>query len=211
MNDMKRIAAQFPWGTFARATSIWMVLLVAASVAAETNLAEVAEKKTTAELSVPPLDHVEYPADRPKWLDQLPSFGSDVDSIVVISDPAETIEAAAEELRWLQRAAIGNYVSQTLESSDRFDVYSPDDETIDHDLVARQYSGVVTIGNETFYEVAAELKFDSKQKEKIQDAWKNAEVEQRLKAFGGLASFGLVILMCTSGLIGIASRRFPKS
>ncbi len=213
MNDMTTIRSRFPFWTCVAAASMWLTLLVTTSFAAETEPATVATLagKTTAELSVPPLDHVDYPADRPKWLDQLPSFGGDFDSIVVVTEPAESAEAAGEELRWMQRAAIGNYVAQTLDSPDRYDVYLPDEETIDRELVARQYTGVVTIGDETHYESATELRFDAKQKQAIEDAWKNVEVGQRLKALGGLASLGLVALMCTSGLIGVVSRRFARN
>lgn len=209
--SLKTIRSKFSIWTCAGAASMWMALLIGTSAAAESTAADVAETETTSELSVAPLDHVVYPADRPSWLDQLPSIGGDVDSIVVISEPALSVETAAEELRWMQRAAIATYVSQLVDEPGQFDVFAPDDETIDRDLVARRYDGPVTIGDETHYESATELRFDVDQRKRIDDAWKNAEVGRRLKAFGGLASLALVTLFCTGGLIGVVSRRFTAS
>lgn len=207
----KPIRSQFPFWICASAASMWVALLIGTVAAAESSGADVVETETTAELSVAPLDHVVYPTDRPSWLDQLPLIGGDVDSIVVISEPALSVEAAAEELRWMQRAAIATYVSQLVDQPGQFDVFAPDDETIDRDLVARRYDGLVTIGDETHYESATELRFDAAQRRLIEDAWKNAEVGRRLKAMGGLASLALVTLFCTGGLIGVVSRRFTAS
>lgn len=211
ISNVKTMRSQFPIWTCAGAASIWVALLVGTSAAAESKLVDVVESETAAELSVAPLDHVVYPDDRPSWLDKLPSIGGEVDSIVVVSEPALTAEAAAEELRWMQRAAIATYVSQLVDQPGQFDVFSPDDETINRDLVTRRYDGVVTIGDETHYESATELQFDMAQRKLIDDAWKNAEVGRRLKAFGGLASLGLVTLFCTGGLIGVVSRRFAPT
>lgn len=207
--NIKTIRSQAPLWTCLTVLSVGLSLVVTTSAADTTTRANRDEsvKAETTELSVAPLDHVVYPPDRPQWLDQSPSLGGDVDSVVVVSEPALSAKAAADELRWMQRAAIATYVSQLAGWPGPSDVDTPDDETIDRDLVARRYDGVVTVGDETRYESATELRFDAEQRARFAEAWTNATVARRLKTIGGLASLGLVTLFCTGGLIGVISRR----
>ncbi|TWT53870.1 hypothetical protein Pla22_15040 [Rubripirellula amarantea] len=174
----------------------------------DSDLAESVSK--SGELSVPPLDHVEYPSSRPDWVSNKPDFSSSSDTIVVVAGPCETKEECLEELRWMQRAAITTYIARLVEQAGGADFYTFSDEEVAGNLVARQYVGQVTAGGSPKYEHAVELRFDPKVKRDIIDAWKNQEVGDRLSALGAVTSLGAVLLLCSGGLIGIASRRVSK-
>ncbi|QDT01720.1 hypothetical protein K227x_00870 [Rubripirellula lacrimiformis] len=194
--------------------STWLlVIMVTSAWSAESNREElpaVQLQPAPAELSVAPLDHIEYPDDRPEWLDDKPTLGGDEDRIVVVSSACDHSEDALEELRWMQRAAVATYVSRLVGSSSDFDFYQFTDDDLDQNLISQRYLGEVMQGDSTKYEAAVELRFDSADQDKILAAWKNVEVADRLKALGGLTSLGLVVLMCTGGLIGVISRRYPN-
>lgn len=193
------------------AGTTWLVLLMMTSAygADETSAAATLETDSSpAELSVAPLDHVEYPADRPKWLERKPIATDHGHSIVVVSEPCESPEDAEEQLRWMQRAAVATYINELVDSHGDFDFYRFDDQEIDDDLIVQRYRGTVNRGDMTEYECATELVFSESKRKAIKLAWKNREVSRRLGAVGGMASVGLVLLMCSSGLLGILARRF---
>lgn len=189
----------------AGSTSLALVLCAPALMAAE-NIS-VKDQGATAELSVAPLDHVEYPMDRPSWVSNEPYFDGDNDTIVVVSAPCETPEESLEELKWMQRAAIATYIARLIEFSGDFDFYPISDEQIDSDLVIRRYAGEVNQGGTTKYEHAVELRFDASKQIEITEAWKNVEVRHRLGAMGALTFVGLVLLICSSAFVGIFCRR----
>ncbi|MGB7326951.1 MAG: hypothetical protein WBD31_18900 [Rubripirellula sp.] len=189
----------------------WLVLVMVTSAWSADESSSTESKPEPAQLSVAPLDHIEYPDDRPDWLDEKPSVRGVDHKIVIVSLPCDSAEQSLEELRWMQRAAIATYVSQLVDAGGEFDFYSPSDEETENELIAKRYTGQVVQGDSTRYESAVELHFDSKKRDEIRIAWKNVEVGDRLKALGGLTTVGLVLLMCTSGLLGIVSRRFPTS
>ncbi|TWU57928.1 hypothetical protein [Rubripirellula reticaptiva] len=195
----------------------WLVLVMVTSAWSAEESSTTGSKPEPAQLSVAPLDHIEYPDDRPQWLvenkslDEEPSVRGVDHKIVIVSLPCDSAEQSLEELQWMQRAAIATYVSQMVDAGGEFDFYSPSDEEIENDLISKRYTGQVVQGDSTRYESAVELHFDSKKRDEIRVAWKNIEVGDRLKALGGLTTVGLVLLICTSGLLGIVSRRFPAS
>lgn len=168
------------------------------------------DPRAAAELSVAPLDHLEYPKDRPKWLGNKPDFGGDVPTIVVVSEPGETPQESLETLKWMQRAAIATYVSRLTDSPGDFDLIPISDQVIEEELVSRRYSGKLIQGDGTKYEHAVELRFSKSFQREIHAAWKNVEVGRRLSALGGLASVGFVMLIASSGFVGILSRRVRR-
>jgi hypothetical protein len=159
-------------------------------------------------LSVAPLDHIEYPKDRPAWVSQSTDFAEDAHVIVVVSGPSETPEESLEELRLMQRAAVATYVSRF--ASGAYDFYPISDEQIDRELVARRYAGEVTQGDMSKYEHAVELVFTEEKRQQIQAAWRNVEVRARLGVLGLLVLGGLVTLISSSAMVAVVGRRIER-
>jgi hypothetical protein len=166
--------------------------------------------ESPAPLSVAPLDVIDYPQDRPSWVSQPLQIDKDSRSIVVVSGPCDTREESIEELRLMRRAAVSTYVSLVCESGGQYDFYPISDEEIDAELVRRSYAGTVTQGDMKMYEDAVELRFTDDQRQEIEAAWKNVEVRDRLGTLGFLVFSGLVMLICSSALVGVASRRVER-
>ena len=166
--------------------------------------------ETPKELSVAPLDHVEYPASRPDWVSEPSQPDGESFRVVVVSGPCDTVEDSLEELRLMQRAAVAALVTQIAQSNGRFDFYSLTDEQIERDLVIRQYAGEVMQGDRTRYEHAVDIEFSQAQQQAVLQAWRNVEVRNRLGALGVVTVSGLVLLMCGSALTGMLSRRAQR-
>lgn len=186
-----------------------VLLMLAPVVLADGSQAQLPDEGPTP-LSVAPLDIIDYPEDRPEWVSQPLEIDKDAVSIVVVSGPCETREESVEELRMMRRAAVFTYVAQISESGGRYDFYPISDEEIDSELVKRRYSGTVTQGDMKMYENAVELRIADHQRQEIQSAWKNVEVRDRLGALGLVVFGGLVMLICSSALVGVASRRVER-
>ena len=165
------------------------------------------ENTESVELSVPPLDHVEYPSSRPDWCNQKTNFTDVDDSIVVVSGPCDTPEECTADLKWMQQAAVTTYVTSLLDVSADSTFYHVTHDEIDERLVVRRYQGEVTAGGQVKYEHVVELKFTPSIQKEIRSAWRNLEVSNRLGALGILAVLGTLLLIGTSGLLGIVSRR----
>ncbi|TWU58731.1 hypothetical protein Poly51_15110 [Rubripirellula tenax] len=203
MNAKLSLRPAIIWGG-----STWILLIMVSSAwsSEKSSPAAVSGSPVTSELSVAPLDHVEYPEDRPKWIDEKPL--PDEHRVIVVSMPWDTAEESLEELSWMKRAAVSAYVNRLVEAGGAFDFYDPSDEEFESDLIARQYVGTVTQGAATKYEAAVEIRFTGRKQDEIRTAWKNIEVGGRLRAVGALTAFGLIVLMGTSGVIGVVSRRY---
>ncbi len=162
-------------------------------------------------LSVPPLDHIEYPETRPVWVSQSPPFVPlGADSIVVVAGPCETKEECSEEMRWMKRAAISTYVMGLVQGATNADFYQLEDDSIDEMLVNRDYTGSVIAGGESKFEYAVQLQFSLAEKGRIREGWMSAELQSRLAVLGALFGMGLTLLVCSGGLLGIVSRRVAK-
>ena len=162
------------------------------------------------ELSVAPLDHIEYPDDRPEWLNSSLGITKDTVRIVVVSGPCDSPEESLEELSLMQRAAVSTYISELTGSGAQYDFYPISDEEIDHEMVLRRYEGKVTQGDTTKYEHAVELCFTDEKRQEIKSSWQNVEVRDRLGALGVMTFGGLMMLMCSSALLGVFSRRVER-
>ena len=162
------------------------------------------------ELSVAPLDHVEYPESRPQWVTDRPVSDGELFRAVIVSGPCESVEESLEELKLMQRAAISSMVIQIAQSDGRFDFFSPSDEVIAQDFVTRSYQGEVTQGAQTRYEHAVEVAFTESQQQQVKQAWKDLEVRDRLGALGVVTFSGLVLLICGSAMTGLVSRRVQR-
>ena len=188
-----------------------LVLMLAPVILADTpseSKSSESEKPPT-ELSVAPLDHIIYPDDRPSWVGRSVDFDRDSDSIVVVSGPCDSREESLEELKMMQRAAVSTYIGQ-LTGSGLYDFYPISDEEIDRDLVVQRYRGKVTQGDMSQFEDAVELIFTEQKRNEIKAAWKNVEVRERLGALGVLGFFGTALLVCSSMLVGMLSRRIDR-
>ena len=163
----------------------------------------------TKELSRPPLSHVEYPSDRPAWLDDSPNLESEPHTWVVVTEPAETLEKCREELALMRRAAVASYVKYRSKS-DRFDFYPINDKWIKQRLVSRTYQGSVTKGGTPHYELAVELTFEPEVQSEIVNAWTQINVRDRLGALGVMVFVGLIILVCASAFLCLLSRRATR-
>jgi hypothetical protein len=186
-----------------------MLLMLAPTLCAETTPAGETDDAPKP-LSVAPLDHVEYPDDRPDWVESSLDIDGDSVHIVVVSGPCDTPEESLEQLKLMLRAAVSTYVSRITGSGGEFDFYPISDEQIDHELVVRRYEGTVVHEGTTKYEHAVELGFTDEKRQEIITSWNNVTVGDRLRALSGLVVGGLVMLMCSSALLGMFSRRAER-
>ncbi|KAA1261513.1 hypothetical protein LF1_40630 [Rubripirellula obstinata] len=188
-----------------------MLVLPTPMVGAKESSKETADvKSTTAELSVPPLDHIAYPMSRPDWCDAEPDFTQPDHKIVVTAGPCDSADQCDEQLKWMQRAAVVTYANGIVDSPSEFDLSSLSDQDIDDKVISRRYEGPVTVGGETKYEKVVQLAFTPKIRDQIHEAARGIEVRRRLGflAFAGVV--GTTLLVCSSGLLGIASRRVSR-
>ena len=162
------------------------------------------------ELSVAPLDHVEYPESRPTWVSDFAEPEQGAYRMVVVSGPADSVEESQDELRVLQRAAVTTLISQIVPSDGHADFYSPSDEEIEQHLVVRQYAGEVKQGDQTRYEHAAELMISESLEQQVRRAWQNDRVQHRLGAVGLFGVAGLGLLSCGLAVTGTISRRVQR-
>jgi len=193
-----------------RSSSTCLMLLMLAPAAYAENAAAQTPEQSPQPLSVAPLDFIEYPEDRPAWVGHPTDFEEDTHTIVVVSGPCETPEESIAELKLMQRAAVSTYISRITDSGGEFDFYPISDESIDRQLVVRRYSGQVTQGDMTQYEDAVELAFTEEKRQEIKAAWNKLAVRDRLGALGVIVFGGLVVLLCSSALVGMASRRVER-
>jgi len=162
------------------------------------------------QLSVAPLDHIEYPESRPGWVSILPNSEGETFRTVIVAGPCETPEECLEERRLMQRAAVAALVGQLVGTEGSVDFYSPGDAEIERDLMVREYSGEVTQGDQVRYEQAVEIEFSSETQARIREAWNNHEVGRRLRWLGAATGSGLVVLMIGSVLTGRFSRHAER-
>ncbi len=165
------------------------------------------------QLSVPPMDHIVYPEDRPAWVRDSVRQQGDEATFVVVSGPSDSSEESLWELNLLRRAALDNYVhSITLGdklwgSSETNFSYHISDEQIDQDFVTRRYSGEISVGGTTQYEDAVEIRVTDDYRRAILEAWQNRQVHQRLQTLGVAMFGGLAVLVVSSTAIGFLGRR----
>ncbi len=164
-----------------------------------------------AELSVAPLDHVVYPADRPKWLADAPKLDGETHQWVVVTPACDSPEDAADMIAIQARGAVQSYVEQLTGATTERMEFPIEDRWIDDVLVAKRYSGEFTEGDAPRFEEAVMLSFSPTVQEQIQATWKNFEVRQRLGALGlGVTGF-LGMLFVGSGVLSVVGRRFQAN
>lgn len=173
----------------------------------ENRVADVAEELT--ELSVAPSTHVEFPENRPQWLDAPPTLDGDVHVWSVVCTGRETVKRCDADLKDLRRAAVGSYI-QFLTGSVSDETFPINDDWIENELITDRYVGTCVIGDTELKEVAIRLEFDQDTQKKILASHRNREVGERLAATGAFIGFGFVLLICASSLLGIVSRRVQK-
>ncbi len=163
-----------------------------------------------AKLSVPPLDHVEYPADRPKWVSDTPQLSETNHTWVVVTPACDSMVVAEESLHELARAAVGFYVEQLTALSPETIAFPIDDEWIDRALVSKRYSGELIEGSVSRYEAAIQLRFSPEVQAEIREAAANLEVRERLGAIGLIIAGLFSALMVGSGVLGGLNRHLQK-
>lgn len=174
----------------------------------------------SAELSIAPLDHVEYPSDRPKWIEQRADhFSSLTDdspsdrviSIVVVAPPQPTPEAAAEMMEVMAKGAVENYIDQQATT-----IAEPIDTTkivvetewIRNELITRRYDGEVQSGDQTEFESACLLQLAPQHQTVLQSLIQNHRLKHRLGAIGVFACGGFLTLVGGSIVFGgLAARQ----
>ena len=206
-------------------SSYWLFLLVLAPYStilaenlvglssSEVFAEQTADNRSATPLSVAPLDHMEYPPDRPAWIDQTIEidqlFGAEhrTATVVVVSGPSDTLDESLDELLVMQRAAVNSVIAQVTGHQDVDSVFVISDEEIDRDLVTRRYDGEVLQGDTPRYEHAVELQFSPKLRRAMIAAKDNIEVRHRLNAIGVMTLGGFLTLIGSSALIGFTLRR----
>tara|TARA_R110002049_G_scaffold4601_5_gene32328 strand:+ start:461932 stop:462681 length:750 start_codon:yes stop_codon:yes gene_type:complete len=165
------------------------------------------------ELSVAPLDVVEYPDDRPDWIDAVTRMDGDTHFQVAVSQPGDTWEESSASLELMQRIAVQLYANKLLLSEDQSEPFVLDSDWIAENVdrfVSRRYEGTLRRGDMELFEHAVELEFAADVQQEIRRQWKNAEVKNRLGALGFLVFVATVLTGCGSAALGIVSRRVEQ-
>ncbi len=177
-----------------------------ATVRAKNHPSEESRPLESKPLSTPLLSHVEYPSDRPAWINETTNLNSQPQTCVVLTQPAETLDECRQELAVMRRAAVRSYI-EIKSNCDRFDFFPINDQWIDERLVSRTYQGQVVKGGSNHYEMAVELTFPPGVENEIMDAWRRIQVRDRLGAMGVTFLIGLSSLVCISMFLSALSRR----
>ncbi|TWU01225.1 hypothetical protein [Stieleria varia] len=168
------------------------------------------EPAAPVELSVAPLDHVQYPETRPAWVGQQPILDDGpVDVWSVASSGYETIEECDANLKVMQRIAVNLYI-QHVTGSVREETFPINDDWIENELITDRYEGTILVGDVEQQEVAVRLEFDQETRKKIIASYNNLQVYDRLVSTAVLIGLGFVLLICVSALLGIVSRRVQR-
>ena len=207
--------------SFLHSGTACLVMLAFASTvayAAETNLdggervaVEMdATKPVSTELSVKPLDQIDYPADRPTWLenDGLLKDG-EITQVIIVTSPRETIERCLDELTVSQKVAVELLV-KAITKSDEFSFRPVNQDWIEERLITNSYSGTLEQGGMEMHEQAVELTFTPEIKSEIKAAWKKEVVKDRLGVMGFSAFVGTSLLVCLSMFLCMLSRRAER-
>lgn len=161
-------------------------------------------------LSVAPMDHVQYPPDRPNWIDDDPIIESDSASIVAYSGIQDTEAAADDMLEVMTTAAVETVVRHRLDSVTQSidpEQVQLDRRWIEDRIVVRRYAGEATIGGETKYECAVLLRLSGEENQVIAEAIANAQIAERLAVVGIASLGGFACLVGGSVVFGGLSRR----
>ncbi len=169
----------------------------------------VVDNDTTVPLSVPPLDHVDYPPDRPSWIEehQQPTGGDDGSDILisVSSGPAATPEIATEMMEVMARGAVENFLHQQAEAfpeaiqTDQIEVKM---DWVRSELISRRYDGTLSGSESTRYESACLLRIDSADQQTLHQMIQNLRLQHRLGFVGGVATICLLGLLSGSIVFG---------
>lgn len=162
-------------------------------------------------LSVAPLDHVDYPENRPEWITAPPELKVVPHSWVVVSRPCETKDECDKDLTLMVRASVETYIKSLPDADGEFEFFTLSDEWINDRLIGRKYDGEVTQEGLTRYERAVEVTFDQSARDEVLRSLKNVQVQDRLGALGVLVVTGLLGLIFSSTLLGFASRRVERN
>jgi hypothetical protein len=166
------------------------------------------------ELSIAPLDHVDYPSDRPQWINQS-SEGQQNDEetilISVVSPPQPTPDAAAEMMEVMTRGVVENYIDQKASlvrepiDSKKIEVEM---DWIRDELITRRYDGEVKVGEHTQYESACLLSLTLDHQETLDRLIENHQLMHRFGVVGVFALGGFHSLVGGSIVFGgLASRQ----
>lgn len=190
-----------------KATVLLLFTMFSLSLGAGLTVADDAKEETSdsapVALSVPPLDHLDYPLDRPTWIDEGRSPMDSVDGedvvIAITSGPAPSPETAEEMMEVMALGAVENYVDQKLQELPEH--VGSEDIGIDIDwvrdeLISRRYDGTVKTGDSVQYESACLLRIEKSHQEVLNRLVQNHQLQHRLAAVGVLGG------LCLAGLLG---------
>lgn len=193
---------------------VTLLMLIAAGQPVRAQASDSADEGSPVALSVAPLDHVEYPLDRPPWIDDTgdtieANDGADV-LIAVTSGPAPSPAAAIEMMEVMARGAVENYVEHLTQGySEPIDgnQIKVDMDWIRDELISRQYEGTIQTGEAVQYESACLLRIGETQQHTLDQLIQNYRLKHRLAAVGVVGFLSLLALLGGSIVFGWASSR----
>ena len=171
------------------------------------------EPPSSSELSVAPLDHTEYPENRPVWVVEADDMQGETHTRVVVSAPSETLEGSLNSLKLMQAIEIDIYANDLIASDGHPEVFQLNEDWIAENanrFVSKEYAGTLKIGDVEHFEHAVQLRFTPELKDEIRLQWKRVEVAHRLGAISFLIFVGTVLTGCGSAALGIFSRRIER-
>jgi hypothetical protein len=167
-------------------------------------------KVETPELSVAPLDHVQFPKDRPDWLAEPPQLTSSLHRWPVVTPPCDSPDSADELIKIMSRAAVDSYIERITGVTSQEIEFNIEDDWIERELIADRYFGEIMQGDAPVYESAVLLRFRPNAQSAIQAAWRNHEIRNRIGLIGVSVVGMLGIFAVGSSLLSTVGHRIQK-
>ena len=164
--------------------------------------ADAADADQPAPLSVPPLDHVTYPDDRPDWVEAEDDLEAVTHRLMVRTPPCESREECEDRLARELVLKLQVYPSLLLDDPAAAFLFPVDDKAITERVIARRYDGELRQGELPAFESVLELRIDADLQHQLRHRYRNRELRDR---YGALAVLGVGGWMVMAGLAGMTA------
>lgn len=163
------------------------------------------------ELSVDPSGRVNYPEDRPAWIDSEATRVEGADRFVARSIPSADLDQAKEYCRIEVDALIRRYASQLNSDLDDASGLKLERDWIEEAVVRQTYTGSVRLDDgEELFEAASLIVFGEDVDSHLRRQIQQVLVRERLVGMGAVTSIGLAGLILGTMVMGMVSRRIER-
>ena len=168
---------------------------------------DAADADQPAALSVPPLDHVTYPDDRPDWVEAEDDLEAVTHRLMVRTPPCESREECEDRLARELVLKLQVYPSLLLDDPAAAFLFPVDDKAITERVIARRYDGELRQGELPAFESVLELRIDAELQHQLRHRYRNRELRDRYGALAVLGVGGWVVMAGLAGMTAMWGRR----